>query len=508
MIPLTRTRYYFSDKGLQDSINQLSILPRELQRARNVHFYERGSLTKRNGYIKRITSAISGTPKITGLHQLVNRDGTKNFVIATNALYTGDQGDASVTAIGGSLTFTPGTNGENFNSMITFNDQVIGTNGVENPWAWAGSGNAADLGGSPPIAPIIETYQNFVFLAGNSTAPYRLYFSNDGDETTWTGTDFIDIGDLTSPITGLAVLFGALVIFTRKGLYTLRGYDRDTFQVDEVTISTGCTSYKSIVKVDNNLVFWSDRGPYSFDGINVHYLGRNIQVFIEDINYSRIDKIVGHLYKAKNQVWWSISTGSNEQHNKVVCMTYDPTKSESNAGIEESGVAFSEYTGMAFNCFATETSTTELDRLYAGGYSGLIYQQDEGTNDDGSAIDFQVKTGPLDAGNPEEFKRFRYIWLFNKQQGNYSISVSYITDFGTGGSSTTVTQSLLGSNSLWGSLVWGTDVWGGTSIIKARINLKAMGHHIEITFVNSNIDQPVVIKGFSLLSQLKGVGRS
>lgn len=507
MIGFTKKRFYFSNKGLQEKTSPLVIDATELQIARNVHYFERGSLTKRNGYDKRFTTDITGTPIITGLHEYIQRDGTSFFIIATNRLYSGDQDDGSPTSIAGGLTFTVGSEGQNFNSMITFNNKVIGTDGVKSVWSWDGSGNAGDLGGSPPIAEIIATYQNFVFLAGNDTYPYRLYFSNDGDETTWTSTDFIPIGDLTSPITGLAVLFGKLYIFTRTALYELRGFDRDTFAVEEVTLSTGCVSNKSIVKIDNNLVFWSDRGPYSFDGINVHYLGENIErTTTPDLNYNRLGQIVGELYKAKNQVWWATSSGSNTNNNQVICMTYDPTASEA-AGIKKDNVSFAIYTGMAFNAFALERSTTELDRLYAGNYAGRILRQDEGDDDDGSGIDFFVRLPPIDMDNPEEFKRFRYLWMFVKQSGNYTLSISYITDFGLGGSTTTQTLSVAGAASLWGSMIWGTDVWGGGSIVKSRVGLKAKGHYLEIDFRNSNPDQPVTVKGLTILSQLKGSGR-
>ncbi len=506
MIPFVTARYYFSDRGLEEKKSELVVEPRELQVARNVHYFEKGSLTKRAGYAKRFANDISGTPIITGLYELVKRNGDTEFITASTALWKGNQGDTDPVAIGGGLTFTVGSEGQNFMSFITFDNQAIGTNGIENPWAWDGVGNAADLGGSPPIAPIIATYQNFVFLAGQAAFPFRLYFSNDGDETIWDATDFIPIGDLTEPITGLKVLFGNLYIFTRTGFHELRGFDRDTFVVNEVTLSTGCIAHKSIVKVDNNLVFWSDRGVYSFDGINVHYLGEPIETTTEDINYNRIGQVVAELYKAKNQVWFSVSTGSNTNNNRVICMTYDPTASEG-AGIKKDNVAFANYTGMAFNAFGLERSITELDRLYAGNYAGRVFKQDIGDNDDGEGIDFQVKTPEIDMGEPDQFKRFRYLWIFLKQQGNYSLTVSYVTDFGVGGSSATVSLSVAGDSNLWGTLIWGIDKWGGDSIVKSRVGLKAKGHFMSITFSNSNADQPITRKGFSVIGQLKSYGR-
>jgi hypothetical protein len=480
------------------------MLPSELQIARNVHFFESGSLTKRAGYIKRFTNALSGTPMVTGLYELVKRDETKRFITAADKIYYGAQGATSATEIPGNLTFTPGASGENFMSFVTFNNKVIGTNGVEAVWSWDVTNNAVNLAGLPPIAGIITPYQNFVFLAGNSTYPYRLYFSNDGNEIVWTGTDYIDIGDLTNPITGLGVLFGKLYIFTRRAIYELRGYDRDTFTIDEVSLSVGCVAHKSIVLVDNNLVFLSDRGIYSYDGINVHYLSQKIEPTIAGLNYARIGQVSAKLYKAKNQVWFTVSTGSNGANNEVICMTYAPTASEG-AGIRADNVVFANYTGMAFNCFGLETSDTEIDRLYAGDYGGLVFKQDQGTNDNGSGIDFVVKLPPIDFDEPEVFKRFRYIKLFIKQIGDFDLNISYKTDFKPGDTTTTIGMEQTTDASLWGKMIWGTSTWGGSTIINDRIGFKASGHHLELLFSNDNADEDVVIRGFSLMAQLKGI---
>jgi hypothetical protein len=503
MIKFTRARYYLSDKGIQEKTSQLIIAPSELQEAYNVHFYENGSWTKRAGSTRRYTNAITGSPIVTGLYELIQRNGTTRFITSADKLYLGNQGDTDPSTIAGGLTFTTGSEGENLMSMITFNNKAIGANGVENIWQYDAT-TAATLSGSPPISKVISVFNNFIFAAGNSTYPYRLYFSNDGDETTWDAADYIDIGDLTSPITTLAVLYGKLYVFTRRAMFELRGFDRDTFQVNEVTLSTGCVGVKAVVKIDNNLVFWSDRGIYSFDGINVHYLSQNLQTTLEGLNYGRLPYIVAELYKAKNQVWFSTSTGSNSSNNQIICMTYKPTQAEQ-GGITEENVAFAVYTGLAFNAFGIERSESSLDRLYGGGYTGLVFHQDVGTSDDGVGIAFKVKTPPIDMGAPEEFKRFRYIQLFNKQEGAYGLDISYSTDFGLGGSTSTI--QLLVDASLWGTLIWGVGKWGGTTIIRNRVGFKASGHFMELTFTNSNADQPIVIKGFTMLAQMKGVGR-
>ncbi|CAK0754771.1 conserved hypothetical protein [Azospirillaceae bacterium] len=512
MLPLQKARYYFSEGGVQEKTSVFLLKPTELQIAQNVQYYENGALTKRAGYIKRYTNPLSGL-MITGLYDFIKRDLTHHFLTTSDKLYSSSQGDASAVELAGGLTFTTGSSGENLMSFITFNNKAIGTNGVEVIWQCDGTTGSV-LAGSPPISKIIATFQNFVFLGGSSTYPYRLYFSNDGNETTWTATDYVDIGDLTSAITGLAVLFGKLYIFTRRAIYELTGYDRDTFTVNEVTLALGCVAHKSIVKVDNNLIFFTDRGIYSFDGVNVHYLSENMQVTQAGFNYARIAYVVGEHYKAKNQVWFSVPNASSGANNLVICMTYKPTLAESQYGISNlsyyttaQNVAFATYTGMVFNCFGLEKSDTSLDKLYAGGYTGLVWLQDSGTNDDGVAIDFAVKLPPIDGGNPETFKRFRYMKLFVKQVGNYAVNISYKTDFRPGTDTTTYSMLQTTDASLWGSMIWGTAVWGGSSIINSRVPLRALGNHLEIIFSNNVINQEVVIKGFTILFQNKGDAR-
>lgn len=508
MIPFTVARYYASDQGIQEKMTVLTIKPNQLQQALNVHFYENGAWTKRNGYIKRTSADLTGTPIVTGLFQFIKRDGTTYFITAADKLYSSAQGDAAQVVLTGSPTFTVGTNGENFMSMLNFDNKTIGSNGVEVMWQFDGT-TVSTLAGSPPLATMLANFNSFIFAAGNATYPYRLYFCNDGNETVWSGTDYIDIGDLTSPITGLAVLFNNLYIFTRKQIYQLSGYSRDTFSVSLANPTIGCVAWKSIVQVDNNLIFFSERGIYSFDGVNVHYLSEGIQLTVSKLNYSRIGQVIGGLYRAKDQVWFSVSTGSNATHNEVICMTFKPTISESSYGISNvlygqttSSVAFAVYTNMSINAFGLERGSGP-DALYSGNYAGRVHLQDFGSNDDGAGINFFVKLPPIDCGSPEDFKRFRYMWLFNASEGAYSVTVGYISDFGTGG--TTVSVSLVGGGSLWGSMVWGTDTWGGgQSIIHQRVNLNAKGRHLEITFQNSNADQPIVIKGFSILAQNKG----
>ena len=108
----------------------------------------------------------------------------------------------------------------------------------------------------PPIAQFIEAVQNRVFMARGNTpeTQARLYFSAvselefapGGQDTHLAGPEvfpqdfFIDIGDNNTPITGLAVVLGQLVIFKEDGIYILDGTNPSEFRVIEVHAQAQC----------------------------------------------------------------------------------------------------------------------------------------------------------------------------------------------------------------------------------------------------------------------------
>ena len=496
-IPLTASRYYTLNAGINENISELSKDKAELASAQNVDFFVRNAVRKRNGYIRRISSGVNSTNAITGLFEFRLRSGTNYFVATSGAQLRYDNA-GTWTDITGAVTITGGQ--DNKFSFDTYDDILIATNGVDAPIQWTGAGNAAALAGSPPSAMRwVAHYNEHVFLARNATNRSRVYISNQGDPQTWGASDFFDVGqDDGQEITGLVTLYDRMFIFKTRSIYQLSGTSIGNFRVDLVSQNVGCISGWSLAVVENAILFLSDRGFYEFTGSVPALISDKIQTTLLALNTGRTQFSHGTHYKRRFQYWCAVSNGSSTTHNLV--LVYDYLQK-----------AWTKFTGINANAFGIEqTTNSSMERLYHGDYSSIVFNQDSGNVDDDStqtAISANFTTHPIDMGSPELFKRFRYLRMFFDQQGTYNVTVSYLTDFGTQGTSTSVSQSLSGTQSLWGTMTWGVSLWGGAAIIRPRANLRASGHHIEVTVANNSANQPFVLHGFSILARIKGPKR-
>lgn len=122
-------------------------------------------------------------------------------------------------------------------------------------------------------------WQNFLFWGGDKNGPTRLYFSNLADPITYPTANFIDVpspfdGD---PITGLAILYGNLLVFKRQSLYILQGAPPGNLILSRTNSDVGCLDPYSVIQVDNLVYFVSDKGLYAANLFNVRQVCYKVQ---------------------------------------------------------------------------------------------------------------------------------------------------------------------------------------------------------------------------------------
>lgn len=192
--------------------------------------------------------------------------GSKVVAIGNNGhLYTVASGTTSDVSTMGS-TYVP-RDTPKFRVGASKNLLVITANdGTSAPKTYDGS-TVADLGGSSPAALYAEIYANRLVLANNSSNPNRMFFSPSPDITsTWDTTD--SWVDADYPITGMAALTNALLIFSSGHTERIIGTTPPpNSDMSRSTLwSTGCTDARSIVVVDQQVIFANQRGVYLTNG--------------------------------------------------------------------------------------------------------------------------------------------------------------------------------------------------------------------------------------------------
>jgi len=338
--------------------------------------------------------------------------------------------------------------------------------------------------GSPPSGKYIRVFNNYLFLAGNSTYPSRLYWSNLKDFETWGGSDFIDINrEDGDPITALFLLGDYLYIGKEDTLWRLT-YTGDSLFPFELrkAADVGVRSHWSVAGISDVKFFLSGDGVYM---VSVDSLPQKISEPIETSDEllgtatSRWDNAVA-LFQPDRREYWLFIAGSGQVTNTVVYM-FD-------VGLQ----AWAKWTGWSFNVVGQVESVSNTWTPYGGDYSGNIYELDSGTNDNASAIDFQIETGAYDYGSPALRKQLRQIFLFCSEDSAWTMVVSHRTDFNTWNS-----QTILSTG----------DETSGSGIHKRRIFITTdnIGYWHELKFRNNEADKPLVIYGWSLLPKPAGV---
>ena len=124
-----------------------------------------------------------------------------------------------------------------------------------------------DLGG-PSVFRLMEVFEDRMFAVGGFGEPNRVACSQVGQPDVWPPLNtlqFTKIGR-NDVITDLRSISGNLYIFTKMGIFRLRGSDPTNYVFDVVSRKIGCVSMPSMCPWEDGVVFLSMDGIYFFNG--------------------------------------------------------------------------------------------------------------------------------------------------------------------------------------------------------------------------------------------------
>jgi len=141
-------------------------------------------------------------------------------------------------------------------------------NGTTAPGYYDGSTLGA-LAGSPPAAKFAAVYKDRTVLANTSAQPTYAYFSGAGDPTSWDTTN--SWISASFPIVAVAALRNALLLFSNQRVERIRGATPPpgTDMVQEPLYEPGCIDARSVVVIDDQVIFANTTGVYITDGAAV-----------------------------------------------------------------------------------------------------------------------------------------------------------------------------------------------------------------------------------------------
>lgn len=236
-----------------------------------------------------------------------------------------------------------------------------------------------------------------VTLGANATEN-RIQWSDQGALTTWTPTAQNRAGqddiEGASEFISHARLRGFNLIFTRDQVYSFTYIDRPfIWNTQQIDPARGLIARNARVVV-NGICYWMGQDNfYQYSSGNVEIIPSNsisqstVKKFVfENLDSPNQSKIFAWYNSDFNEVWWHYPTSGTEEPNRVV--TY-------NIRTQVWGTHILDRTAGEY-----PTPLTSLPILMnvTASDTGIIYQHENGSNDDTSALTFTLKTPFFNSG--------------------------------------------------------------------------------------------------------------
>ena len=403
----------------------------------NITLDERGGVVKRLG-LYRLGSGVNLT------------SASKNtFYWPTEQLIIVQDG-ATVKKTSDFVTFTS-INTFSTSDRVAYADfkgKLIIAHPVDGVFSYTTGGGFSARLGSPVKGNCMAVWQNKIWVAGDSSNPPRVWWSNAGDETTWTtATDWVDVREVDGTIvTGLGAgqqmdvtAKPTLLVFKKYACHRIN--DSTSGSYTTLSASDGAANPLCITSLLGRTYFTGPRGIFYTDGVappvrasqKISPLFNNTQ-----LDYSRMDN-------------WAMGVAPPD---RVLLSVTRQGSSTNNLTVEHSPV-FGWFVPHSFG-IASFALFTKSDELCYGASptAGKIFQVFRSGADDGVAITSRFQTRWLEPNAGHQLNVRRMI-----VEGRGTFDLYFKTDYSVGiGELNSVV--IAGGGFTWGTDVWGAGVWG------------------------------------------------
>lgn len=488
----TETPYYDFTGGMSSNSFLLDVKANEASYLRNIYLASDGGFEKRRGNTVFNSSAMSSGAAVTGMCYYRQKDGSE-WLMATagTKIFASTSLNGTMTDITGAVTITTGAN--NIWTESQMNDLAIFVGGAPDaPIKWAGSGNAAALGGSPVSGNFGFAHNNRFFIGNTTTNPSTIYWSILGNPEDWSsagsGNQDVEKND-GDTLVGAAPLNTNVVLLFKQNSVHQFVTTAAPFPYYPLFKGVGAVGKRAIVVADGIAYFITPQARMkSTDGSSVTLYPTNIDDVWDGLNKSRLQYIVGKRYTGVgfDHIVWICSNGSSSTNNLAIvwdlenkCWLQHTTAYKANAATK-----------------------TQAGILYTGHYDGKIYKQDVSStyvdaSESGAGIDAVWRSGAGIHKSIERSVQLARINIALVSQTSGSLTVGYGFNFTSDQFLTTVNMQAPGA-SLWDAARWDSGIYGGQSDIVQTIPIQARGNNFQISFGNRNANETFKVHGYTL----------
>lgn len=278
-----------------------------------------------------------------------------------------------------------------------------------------------------PKGKYIDSYKDSLFIFGDPSNPSRLYYSGGGDKindfSSVNGGGFIDISKNDGQLgTGLKPFKNSIIVFKEDSVYQFSFATTGSPQVSQVTAAIGCIAPRSIVAVENDIMFCSRRGVFSigneqgfsFDVLRTNELTARVRSIFQTIEPTRLKNIAA-VYSTKSNV-------------NVVVFSYTELGGTYNSKAliyDRERLGWYKWTNIQANCFTSYIDASgETKYLYGDDNSGYVKEILTGSEDFGSPIAGTFTLKGEDFGTIDQYKYLKDLSVvLRKPSGSVNLAI-------------------------------------------------------------------------------------
>jgi len=374
-------------------------------------------------------------------------------------------------------------------------DFLAGVDGTNPPFVY--DGNTFTVLDGIPTEGIgsghVANFKNQLFFGSGSnllfTAPYTF-----DDFSAASGAGVINVGN---EITGLIIFREQLIIFSERTIFRLVGNTIGDFQLQPITLDTGCVEADTIQEIGGDVLYL---GP---DGI------RSLAATDRtgDFNLAVVSKVIqGNVtnFVNRNTSFSSVVIRPKSQYR---LMGYNANFSADSAqGIigsqVEQGINFAELRG--FKAYvASSNLNADIETVVFANETGYVYQMESGNSLDGSDIYSTFATPYIPINDPRIRKTIYKMFLYTDPQGSYSSEVNLLFDFDESGIIQPNPFSFNNTSgatapAFYGTSIFGTGSYGGTIQRLFENQTVGSGYVVSIQFRTNSTNPPHSLDALTL----------
>lgn len=342
-----------------------------------------------------------------------------------------------------------------------------------------------------------EEYASHVFLAGDSTEPYNLYFSAPLDATDFSPANGSGVINVGFTITAIKKFRNELFIFGANSIKKLTGTSIANFVLQSVTSNLGCVAPDSVVEFGGDILFLGPDGIRPISGtdrigdVELAPVSKEIQDIFDNYYLSeQISDISIVVIRKKSQFRFFFKNDSS------LSLIGAIRKSQNKQSIFE----YSQLIGIEANCVASGY-IGQYEHVIHGDASGKVHRQERGISFDGQDIFSLYQTPYFYMEDPEIRKNILNVNTYLKSEGNTEVFVGVYYDYDDVNTSNPSTYdfSTEGAAAVYGTAVYGSgDIYDGNPSPKTINNISGSGKSVSVSYVTNNQNASHTIQAITL----------